>query len=111
MPFSEAITLEFWNGLAHSHMPELIMVLTAGIVVVLDRYVRRTISKMTSSLHTVSRFFVFLLVCSIGYAMLALGVAWALRNGFTLAGGLYVAPAVLAVLVLIAIEAQRQKAI
>ena len=111
MTFSEFITLGYWNALAKSVLPELIMVLTAGILVVLDRYVRRTVTKMTGTLHVVSKFLVFLLVCSVGYAALALGVAWALRTGFTVAGGLYIAPAVLCVLLLIAVEAQRQKAI
>ncbi|MBN2342631.1 MAG: DUF3392 family protein [Deltaproteobacteria bacterium] len=111
MNFSEMLTLGYWNELAQSHLPELVMVLTAAIVVVLDRYIRRTVSKMTSSFNVVSRFMVFLLICSIGYAAMALGVAWALRAGITINGGLYAAPAVVAVLIVVAVEAQRQKQI
>lgn len=111
MTISQLITLEYWNGLVTSHLPELIMVLTAAVVVVLDRYIRRIVTKMTNSFHVVSRFLVFLLVCSIGYAVLALGVAWALRTGFTVSGGLYAAPAVLLVLIVVAVEAQRQRQI
>lgn len=109
MDFSEFLTLNYWNALAQSHLPELVMILTATIVVVLDRYVRRMVGRATSSFNVVSRFLVFLLLCSVGYAALALGVAWALRAGITINGGLYAAPAVLAVVMLVAIEAQRQK--
>ena len=111
MDFSDIVALSYWNGLAKSHLPELIMVLTAAVIVVLDRYVRRVVSRATSSFNVVARFLVFLLVCSIGYAALALAVAWALRAGITLKGGMYAAPAVAVVLLVVAIEAQRQKQI
>jgi hypothetical protein len=107
MDFSQLITLGYWNGLIRAHLPEIIMILTAAIVVVLDRYVRKIVTKFTSSYHVVSRFLVFLLVCSAGYTALALGVAKALRMGFNMSG-IYAAPAVLGLLIIVAIEAQRQ---
>ena len=82
--------------------------LTAGMVALSDKYVRKFVSKQTGSMNKVARFFVFLLTCSVGYAGLALGVAWALRKGLTLEGGAYMAPAVLGILLIVAIEAQRQ---
>ncbi len=111
MDFSQYLKLDFWNHLASSHLPELIMILTAAILVMLDRYVRKTVTKATKSLNVVSRFAVFLLVCSAGYALLALGVAKALKMGITMNGGIYAAPVVAGLLVLVAIEAQRQKQI
>jgi len=83
--------------------------MTATVVVVLDRYVRKLVFSYTSSFNKVARFFVFLAVCSVGYTCIALGVAWGLREGITFNGGVYAAPAVFGVLVLVAIEAQRQK--
>ena len=109
MELSSLITLNYWNGLAQAHLPELVIILTATVVVVLDRYIRRLVSRATASFNVVTRFLVFLLVCSVGYAAMALLVAWALRAGITIHGGLYAAPAVAAVLVIVAIEAQRQK--
>ena len=111
MDFSQFVTMNYWNELAQNHLPELVMVLTATVVVVLDRYVRKMISKATASFNMVARFFVFLLVCSVGYAAMALAVAWALRAGITIHGGVYAAPAVAAILLVVAIEAQRQKQI
>jgi len=111
MDFSQMTTLEFWNGLVRSHTTELILILTTAVVVVLDRYLRRAVAKVTSSFNVVSRFAVFLLMCAVGYTALALGVSFALKAGIALKGGLYAAPAVLAILIIVAIEAQRQKAI
>jgi hypothetical protein len=109
MELASLLTLTYWNRLAQAHLPELVIILTAAVVVVLDRYIRRMVSKATASFNTVSRFLVFLLVCSVGYAAMALTVAWALRAGITIHGGLYAAPAVAVVLLVVAIEAQRQK--
>ncbi|MBN2716826.1 MAG: DUF3392 family protein [Deltaproteobacteria bacterium] len=111
MDFTELLTMSYWNQLAQNHLPELVMVLTATVVVVLDRYIRKVISKATASFNVVARFMVFLLVCSVGYAVMALAVAWALRAGITVHGGVYAAPAVAAILLVVAIEAQRQKQI
>lgn len=109
MTLPEFVTLPFWNQLARAHLPELVMVLTAVVVVLLDRYVRRLVNKFTSSHGRVFRFFVFLLVCSVGYGALALGTAWALRSGLTWKGGIYMAPVAFSILLLVAIEAQRQR--
>ena len=109
MDFNEIIKLVYWNKLVMSHLPELIMVLTAGVVALADRHVRKMVSRWTSSMGVLSRFFVFLLIVSVGYTVLTLGVAWSLREGVTFSGGAYAAPAVLAVLVIAAIEAQRQR--
>ncbi|MBN2802658.1 MAG: DUF3392 family protein [Deltaproteobacteria bacterium] len=109
MDFSHYLKLDFWNNLATGHLTELIMILTAAILVMLDRYVRKSVTKFTKSFNVISRFGVFLLVCSAGYAVLALGVARALKLGILFNGGLYAAPMVLALLFVIAIEAQRQK--
>jgi hypothetical protein len=110
MRLDELMTLAFWNHLARAHLTELIMILTAAVVALIDRYVRRAVASKTSSMHAVFRFLVFLLTCTVGYAALALGVAWGLRNGLVLSHGEYMAPAVLGILVIVAIEAQRQKA-
>jgi hypothetical protein len=109
MNLPEFLTLPFWNHLARSHLPELVMVLTAAVVVLADRYVRQLVNKFTSSHGRVFKFFVFLLTCSVGYTVLVLGASWLLRSGLTLKGGAYMAPVALAVLLLVAIEAQRQK--
>ena len=98
MTLPEFATLPFWNQLARAHLPELIMVLTAAVVVLLDRYVRRVVNKFTSSHGRVFRFFVFLFVCSVGYSAISLGTAWLLRSGLTIKGGIYVAPVALGIL-------------
>lgn len=105
----EFLTLPFWNHLARGHLPELVMVLTAAIVVLLDRYLRQVVNRFTSSHGRLFRFFVFLIVCSVGYAGLSLGTAWLLRSGLTMEGGAYMAPAVLGILLIVALEAQRQR--
>jgi hypothetical protein len=105
----EFLTLPFWNHLAKGNLPELVMVLTAAVVVLLDRHVRRLVHKFTTSHGPVFKFFTFLAVCSVGYASLALGAAWLLRSGLTLSRGSYMAPIAFAILLIVAIEAQRQK--
>ncbi len=109
MTVPEFWTLLFWNHLARAHLPELVMVLTAAVVVLTDRYVRRLVNKFTASHGVVFRFFVFLFVCSVGYAGLALGASWLLRSGLTWNGGMYMAPVALGVLLIVALEAQRQR--
>ena len=105
----EFLTLPFWNQLAGAHMAELVMILTAAVVVLADRHIRQMIHKVTSSHGPVFRFFIFLIVCSVGYSALALGTAWALRSGLTLSKGVYMAPVAFGILLVVAIEAQRQK--
>ena len=109
MTIEQLGTLAFWNGLVRPHLTEIVLILTAGLVALLDRYVRRLVTGWTSSFNRVTRFLAFLLMCGVGYAALALGVSFALREGLALKGGMYMAPAVLALLVVMAIEAQRQK--
>ena len=109
MDISDLATLGYWNSLAGTHLPEVVMVLTAAVVTLADRYVRRLVNRLTSSWHKILRFGAFLVVCSAGYAGLALGVAWALRSGLTLEGGVYMAPAAAGLVVLVALEAQRQR--
>ncbi|MCP4679197.1 MAG: DUF3392 family protein [Deltaproteobacteria bacterium] len=109
MTVPEFWTLPFWNHLARAHLSELVMVLTAAVVVLTDRYVRQLVNKFTSSHGAVFRFFVFLLVCSAGYTCMALGASWLLRSGLTWKGGMYMAPIALGVLLIVAIEAQRQR--
>jgi hypothetical protein len=111
MDFSEMATLAYWNGMARAHLPELVMILTAALVALTDRYVRRLLGKATSSTNRVVRFLVFLLACSVGYAVLALGLAWGLRTGLTAWNGAYMAPVALGLVIAIAIEAQRQRQI
>ena len=109
MSLDSLITLGYWNALAKSHLPELVMVLTAAVVTLLDRYVRKHLSKLTSSRGVVSRFLIFLLVCSVGYACLTLGTAWVLRSGLTMYGGAYMSVVAASVLVVVAVEALRQR--
>jgi hypothetical protein len=109
MDLNTMITLPYWNELAGKHLPEIVMILTAGVVALVDRYIRRVVGRATSSINRVLRFLVFLLTCSVGYAALALGVAWGLRTGLTYSGGIYMAPVVLGIVLIVAIEAQRQK--
>jgi len=109
MDLNQYATLGFWNGLVNGHMPELILIMTAALVALADRYVRRLIAKATASLNAFLRFAVFLALCSIGYAAMALGLAWLLHRGLNLFGGAYMAPMVLGVVLLMAIEAHRQR--
>ena len=102
-------TLAFWNGLVRPHATEIVLILTAGIVALANRYVLKLVTGWTSSFNKVTRFLTFLVVCAVGYTGLALGISFALREGFSLKGGMYMAPAVLVLLVLLAIEAQRQR--
>jgi len=109
MNLNELVTLTYWNTLARSHMAELVMILTAALIALADRYIRRMLTRATSSSNGVTRFLIFLLVCSVGYGVLALGLAQVLRQGLNLADGAYMAPAVLGLLLITAIEAQRQR--
>ena len=105
------LTLPFWNQLASDHLTQLVMVLTAAIVVLLDRQVRRLVNQYTKSHGRLFRFLTFLLVCSVGYSALALGTAWALKEGLTFNNGAYMAPIALAILVVVAFGAERQRQI
>jgi len=109
MTIEQLGTLEFWNGLVQPHKAEIVLILTAGIVAVANRYVLRLVNGWTSSLNKVLRFLAFVLTCAVGYTALALGTSFLLKEGLALKGGLYMAPAVLVLLVLLAIEAQRQR--
>ncbi len=109
MNLAELSTLGYWNGLARAHLTEIVIVLTAATVALTDRYLRRLVNRWTSSWNGALRFLVFLGVCSVGYAALALGLAWGLRTGLAWHQGAYMAPAVAAIVLLVAIEAQRQR--
>jgi hypothetical protein len=109
MTIEQLGTLAFWNGLVRPHSAELVLILTAGVVALASRYVWRIVTSWTSSFNRVTRFLTFLAACAVGYGALALGVSFALREGLAFHGGQYAAPAVLGLLVLMAIEAQRQK--
>ena len=105
----EFLTLPFWNQIGKAHLPELVMVLTAAVVVLLDRYIRQLVHKFTSSHGAVFRFIAFLLVCSVGYASIALGAAWLLRSSLMIDRGSYLALISFGILLIVAIEAQRQR--
>ena len=109
MNLTQFLSLPFWNQAARTHLSEIIVVLTAAILVLLDRQIRRIVNSFTKSHGRVFRFAVFLAVCSAGYAALALGTAWALREGLTFAKGAYMAPMVLGILLIVAVSAERQK--
>jgi hypothetical protein len=109
MDLNQYASLAHWNGLVRAHLPELTLILTAALVALFDRYTRRAISKITSSINAVARFAIFLVMCSLGYAVLALGLSWALRAGLALFGGAYMAPMVAGMVLLMAIEAHRQR--
>ena len=74
MQFTELMTLGYWNGLAQGHLPELVLILTAAMVTLADRHVRRLLNRMTASRGKIARFAAFLVVCSAGYAALGLVV-------------------------------------
>jgi hypothetical protein len=103
------LTLPFWNRLAEAHLTELILVLTAAIVVLLDRQVRKLVNRFTQSHGRLFRMGVFLLVCSVGYTTLSLGTAWALREGLGFRQGAYMAPIAFGILVIVAVSAERQR--
>jgi hypothetical protein len=109
MDLNQYATLGFWNELVRSHLSELTLILTAALVALIDRYVRRAVSKVTASINAVARFAIFLTLCSLGYAAMALGLAWLLHRGLGMFGGAYMAPIVFGVVLLTAIEAHRQR--
>ena len=109
MTIEQLGTLAFWNGLVEPHATEIVLILTAGIVAVANKYVLRIVNGWTSSFNKVMRFLAFLLTCALGYTALALGTAFLLREGLALKGGLYMAPAVLVLLILLTVEALRQR--
>jgi len=111
MNVPEFLTLPFWNSLAKAHFTELVLVLTAAVVVLLDRQFRKLINQFTKSHGPAFRFAVFLAVCSVGYSALALGTAWALREGLAIHKGIYMAPIALGVIIIVAVGAERQKQI
>ncbi|HUT76727.1 MAG TPA: DUF3392 family protein [Polyangia bacterium] len=109
MNLFDLTTLGYWNSLARAHLPELVLVLTAATVALTDRYLRRLLNRVTASWNKALRFAAFLGVYSVGYAALALGLAWLLRAGLTWHQGVYMAPAVAAIVLIVSIEAQRQR--
>lgn len=111
MTLPNFLTLPFWNQLARAHLPELVLVLTAAILVLSDRYLRKMVNNFTKSHGRIFRFLVFLFVCSFGYAALTLGVAWLLRSALTMKGGIYMSPMAFGILLIVAFEAQRQRQI
>ncbi len=111
MNFPQFLNLPYWNQLAKSHLSELVMVLTAAVVVLLDRQVKKLVNKFTRTHGRVFRFVVFLFVCSVGYTALSLGCAWALKEGLTFRKGIYMAPIALGILIIVAIAAERQRQI
>ena len=109
MTIKALFTLAFWNGLARAHLPELVMVLAAAVVVLLDRPIRRLVHRATRRYHGALRFLVFLAVCSFGYAALTLACAWLLKSALAINRGQLMAPLALAVLIIVGIVAERQK--
>jgi len=109
MTIPDFTTMAFWNGLCREHQTEIVMVLTAALVTLVDRYLRKALAKVTASYHVILRFLIFLVACSIGYAALTMGLNLALRHGFATAPAAWLVPAIGGLLVIIAVEAQRQK--
>lgn len=109
MSFTQFLSLPYWNNLARGHQSELILILTAAIVVLLDRHVRKLVNQFTKSHGRLVRFMAFLAVCTVGYAILALGTAWALKEGLAIHKGAYMAPIAFGILVIVAVGAERQK--
>lgn len=111
MDIPALFTTTFWNGLARSYLPELVTILTATIVVLLDRPVRRQVHRLTKSYNRVLRFLIFAAVCSFGYAALSVGCAFLVRFTLTVQKGQYMAPIAFAILIVVGIVAERQKQI
>ena len=109
MNVPDFLTNNYWNQIARSHLPELIMVLTVVVVTLMDRYVRNMVNKFASSHGRLVRFFAFVLVCSFGYAFLTLGTAWLLQKGLAVHGGAYMALAAAGIVLVAAVDAQRQR--
>jgi hypothetical protein len=105
------LTITYWNELARAHLSEVVMILTATVLVLMDRPVRRLVRRFLRPKSRVLRFLVFVAVCSFGYAGLALAIAWLLRRAVTLSNGAFLAPTALALLLIVGIIAERQKQI
>jgi hypothetical protein len=109
MNVSNLFTLAYWNHLARAHLPELIMILAAAIVVLLDRPIRRSVHRIARPHGALLRFLIFLMVCSFGYAAITLGCAALLKIVLTINRGALMAPIALGILIAIGIIAERQR--
>jgi hypothetical protein len=105
------LKLSYWNGLARAHLSEVIMVLTATLLVLMDEPVREILNRVFRPKSRFLRFLVFVALCSFGYAALAIGTARCLRWLLSVHKGAYMAPIALTILIGAGIVAARRKLI
>ena len=111
MYLSNIFSLGWWNRLTISHMSDVIMVLTAVILVLADLPVRRTVNRIYKPKSAVLRFAVLVAVCSFGFAALAVVTAKILRVVILLNGGHFAALIAIGILIVTGIGAAGQKLI
>ena len=103
------LTLAFWNNLARSHLSDIVMILSAIILVLLDKPVRQVVDSIYKPKSRLFRFVLFVIVCSFGYAALAVVTARVLRFVLVMNGGAYIAPFAIVILIATGIIAAKQK--
>ena len=105
----DLFSLRYWNALVNSHLSDVVMVLTATILVLVDKPIRLAVNRVYRPKSKVLRFAVFVVLYSFGYAVLTVFAAKGVRWLLGVHHSTYIAPISLALLIVIGIGAARQK--
>jgi hypothetical protein len=106
---SKLLSLAYWNGLTREHLSDVVMVLTATILALIDIPLRRIVKRLFRNSGPVFRFAVFVTLCSFGFAAIAMLVSWGLKWTLTFQKGHYMAPLAFGILIAVGFIAARQK--
>ena len=105
----QLLTLGFWNGLTRGHLSDVVMVLTATILALIDVPLREAVKRIFKKKSRVFRFVVFVALCSFGFAAIAVAMSWAIKWVLLFHKGAYIAPLAVGILVTVGFIGARQK--
>lgn len=103
MFLSAILSLSYWNNLTRSYLPELILVLTVAIVIILEHRFGPSVHKNIPSRFPLLRGLIFICLCAVA----ALAVAWLLRFVLAAFAGQFIALIALGLILLVAISSKR----
>ena len=101
--------MSFWNGLTREHLSDVVMVLTATILALIDIPLREVVKKTFKRKSPVFRFVAFVALCSVGFATIAMAMSWALKWVLWFHKGAYMAPLAVGILITVGFIGARQK--
>ncbi len=106
---SQLLTLSYWNSLTRQHLSDVVMVLTATVLALIDIPLREIVKKTFKRKSPVVRFAAFVALCSVGFAAIAMVTSWVLKWALLFHRGAYMAPLALGTLITVGFIAARQK--